>query len=286
MHAHPTCRIWSHEEVVRSGQCIEVSAHQLAHDIYTWCTINFFPYTNIGSPWCSTEEWTGKCWDDGHHGWASQVRAKEDHREVIWRTCRWKCDSLQRGLPALHPFGGDQLTCARARSCQRARMNADCASDALAGLVPCCEDWHAKVTFLSVSLIYEFMYTLSMPAIIRMSYMLASLYVSKMTLFSILWICRLFGSDCTKPYHFRMLAHCTTCATQSDGWMSLDLPRTTSTNVRISFSLLSGHTSLQLPWKCWAWTRLATQQRTTSSQTLVTCPQSRGMDYLWLRHLM
>ena len=50
-------------------------------------------------------------------------------------------------------FGGDQLTCARARSCHRARMNADCASDALAGLVPCCEDWHAKVTFLSVSLI-------------------------------------------------------------------------------------------------------------------------------------
>ena len=49
-------------------------------------------------------------------------------------------------------LGGDQLTCARARSCQRARMNADCASDALAGLAPCCEDWHTKVTFLSVSI--------------------------------------------------------------------------------------------------------------------------------------
>lgn len=68
-------------------------------------------------------------------------------------------------------FGGDQLTCARARSCQRARMNADCASDALAGLVPCCEDWHAKVTFLSVSLMYmnACIHRLCMPAIICMS---------------------------------------------------------------------------------------------------------------------
>lgn len=54
----------------------------------------------------------------------------------------------------LHPilFGGDQLTCARARSCQRIRMNSEIASDALLGLVPCCEDWHAKMTFLSVSI--------------------------------------------------------------------------------------------------------------------------------------
>ena len=37
------------------------------------------------------------------------------------------------------------------RSCQRARMNSDCASDSLLGLVPCCEDWHAKMTFLLVS---------------------------------------------------------------------------------------------------------------------------------------
>jgi hypothetical protein len=49
-------------------------------------------------------------------------------------------------------IGGDQLTCARARSSQRARMNSDCASQALLGLVPCCEDWHAKVTFLSVGI--------------------------------------------------------------------------------------------------------------------------------------
>ena len=48
-------------------------------------------------------------------------------------------------------LGGDQLTYSRARSSQRARQNADSACDALLGLVPCCEDWHAKVTFLSVS---------------------------------------------------------------------------------------------------------------------------------------
>ena len=30
-------------------------------------------------------------------------------------------------------------------------MNSDCESDALCGLVPCCEDWHAKVILLSVS---------------------------------------------------------------------------------------------------------------------------------------
>lgn len=47
-------------------------------------------------------------------------------------------------------LGGDQLTCSRARSSQRARINSDCMSDALLGLVPCCEDWHAKVVFLTV----------------------------------------------------------------------------------------------------------------------------------------
>lgn len=106
MHAHPTCRIWSHEEEVSSGQCIEVPGHQLALHIYIYDVqlIYSHNYTNIGSPRCSIEEWTSKCWNDGHHGWASQVRAEEDSREVIWHTCRWKRDSLQRGLSALHPF--------------------------------------------------------------------------------------------------------------------------------------------------------------------------------------
>lgn len=48
-------------------------------------------------------------------------------------------------------LGGDQLTCARARSSQTIRMNSDRQSEALLGLVPCCEDWHVKVTLLTVS---------------------------------------------------------------------------------------------------------------------------------------
>lgn len=68
-------------------------------------------------------------------------------------------------------LGGDQLTCARARSCQRARMNADCASDALAGLAPCCEDWHTKAIFLSVSVCSVFVYNSSSYARIISVYM-------------------------------------------------------------------------------------------------------------------
>ena len=55
-------------------------------------------------------------------------------------------------LPIL--LGGDQLTCARARGCKRARMNGNSCTERLDGLVPCCEDWHAKVLLLSVSLGY------------------------------------------------------------------------------------------------------------------------------------
>ena len=37
-------------------------------------------------------------------------------------------------------LGGDQLTCARAHSSQRHRMNGECQSQSLLGLIPCCED--------------------------------------------------------------------------------------------------------------------------------------------------
>ena len=69
--------------------------------------------------------------------------------------CQAEGISMTYTEDCLHPifFGGDQLTCARARSCQRVRANSECASDALLGLVPCCEDWHAKMTFLSVSIL-------------------------------------------------------------------------------------------------------------------------------------
>ena len=51
-----------------------------------------------------------------------------------------------------HPvlFGGDQLTVARARGTQRIRTNSDREKDGLKGLVPVCEDWHAKLCLLQV----------------------------------------------------------------------------------------------------------------------------------------
>lgn len=47
-------------------------------------------------------------------------------------------------------FGGDQLTAARMRSAQKARMNGDIPSDKLCGIVPVAEDWHIKANFLGV----------------------------------------------------------------------------------------------------------------------------------------
>ena len=52
----------------------------------------------------------------------------------------------------LHPllFGGDQLTAARARGAKKIKMNGVSPLDRLEGLVPCAEDWHAKVNLLEV----------------------------------------------------------------------------------------------------------------------------------------
>lgn len=47
-------------------------------------------------------------------------------------------------------FGGDQLTVARARGGQRIRRNSDRAMHSLDGLIPTCEDWHAKLCLLGV----------------------------------------------------------------------------------------------------------------------------------------
>lgn len=47
--------------------------------------------------------------------------------------------------------GGDQLTVARSRSCQRIRSNSTRGKERLEGLVPIVEDWHAKVSLLGVS---------------------------------------------------------------------------------------------------------------------------------------
>lgn len=55
----------------------------------------------------------------------------------------------------LHPiiFGGDQLTAAKMRSAQKARLNSETPADKLSGLIPVAEDWHSKANFLGVSFI-------------------------------------------------------------------------------------------------------------------------------------
>ena len=50
-------------------------------------------------------------------------------------------------------FGGDQLTVVRARGAQHVRENSVDGVGRLDGLVPVCEDWHASVVLLSVSLV-------------------------------------------------------------------------------------------------------------------------------------
>ena len=50
-------------------------------------------------------------------------------------------------------FGGDQLTVARSRGAQHIRINSVDGIGRLEGLIPVCEDWHVRVTLLSVSLL-------------------------------------------------------------------------------------------------------------------------------------
>ena len=47
-------------------------------------------------------------------------------------------------------FGGDQLTVARARGCQKIRKNSERGKERLEGLTPVCEDWHSKLCLLGV----------------------------------------------------------------------------------------------------------------------------------------
>lgn len=48
-------------------------------------------------------------------------------------------------------LGGDQVTVARARSCQRGRGNSDSGVCKLNGFIPVAEDWHTGVILLTVS---------------------------------------------------------------------------------------------------------------------------------------
>ncbi len=56
--------------------------------------------------------------------------------------------------------GGDQLTAARARSAIKGKMNGHTHPQALSGIVPVAEDWHAKANFLGVSNIIHFISSL------------------------------------------------------------------------------------------------------------------------------
>ena len=52
-----------------------------------------------------------------------------------------------------HTFlGGDQLTVARVRGCQRVRNNSESGKACLEGLLPVTEDWHPKMCYLKVSM--------------------------------------------------------------------------------------------------------------------------------------
>ena len=46
--------------------------------------------------------------------------------------------------------GGDQLTVARIRGAQMIRGNSETSEQRFDGLLPVCEDWHAKMCFLEV----------------------------------------------------------------------------------------------------------------------------------------
>ena len=48
-------------------------------------------------------------------------------------------------------FGGDQMTCVRARTAKLLRSSHDNPENALHGIVPVVEDWHARMCLLRVS---------------------------------------------------------------------------------------------------------------------------------------
>ena len=48
-------------------------------------------------------------------------------------------------------FGGDQLTSKRARGSQMIRSNSITSTEQITGLLPCTEDWHARLCLLEVS---------------------------------------------------------------------------------------------------------------------------------------
>ena len=54
--------------------------------------------------------------------------------------------------------GGDQLTCERQANAQRHRMDGDSTKDRLQLLEPVCEDWHALMCFMKVSICCKYLH--------------------------------------------------------------------------------------------------------------------------------
>ena len=60
-------------------------------------------------------------------------------------------------------FGGDQLTCARVRGAQSLRKKHDGVDHQLKCFVPCVEDWHSRLTLVTVSIEHMYIINLSRP---------------------------------------------------------------------------------------------------------------------------
>ena len=64
------------------------------------------------------------------------------------------CDSTHDTRFITTLLGGDYLSVARARGAQFIRSNAELNSQTLNGFLPVAEDWHVKVCFMNVSMVF------------------------------------------------------------------------------------------------------------------------------------
>ena len=115
-------------------------------------------------------------------------------------------------------FGGDQLTAARARGAQRAKVNSFIPTLRLDGIIPCAEDWHTKMNFLEVCKC-------------SCECQHASCLLSGVAL------CRWYGNTSTPRSQLETTVHCIICATSSVAQMLSAVPRMISTRVMISLVL-------------------------------------------------
>ena len=82
-----------------------------------------------------------------------QYVPSEEYASNTYKTCVGEVEVPQFHLKKIF-FGGDQLTAARSRSAKVSRVNSVARTLRLDGLIPCAEDWHVKLNFLDVSILY------------------------------------------------------------------------------------------------------------------------------------